>query len=391
MPYPSEPATVLPPFALGSEHTYAKLVSQPANRFVYRVHSSTGDGALIPSVGFVASRFLRGTALPTSSELDLSQTHTQLVRDAYSHVLQWKYPGADSFFVSASFSIAYALHEAGRRNAATGSTNTQISVIDTSRIGVPALLATQLVGASDNEAAFFARRAQEILVCALIPETAVVFTAPLDIFLHFLPRWCDHLKPAIRHHGYSSTSDRHGPPAGPRALTRTRTRKNPHPWSRCLIAGGGSQTGTDGSTKILESDPYPYPDRPVPGARRGWPDPCRSLSSTEDCAYALANAALNPGNDSPEEHAVLLRQSVARSLLILQDMLPETDQHEPDAEAVARFAAIFCWWPRWIINADPTTYHALLMQVRWEVDTTRTQASLAKLGSICAEFALTSE
>jgi hypothetical protein len=316
MSYPSEPATVLPPFALGSEHTYAKLVSQPANRFVYRVHSSTGDGALIPSVGFVASRFLRGTALPTSSELDLSQTHTQLVRDAYSHVLQWKYPGADSFFVSASFSIAYALHEAGRRNAATGSTNTQISVIDTSRIGVPALLATQLVGASDNEAAFFARRAQEILVCALIPETAVVFTAPLDIFLHFLPRWCDHLKPAIRHHGYSST---------------------------------------------------------------------------EDCAYALANAALNPANDSPEEHAVLLRQSVARSLLILQDMLPETDQHEPDAEAVARFAAIFCWWPRWIINTDPTTYHALLMQVRWEVDTTRTQASLAKLGSMCAEFALTSE
>ncbi|KAJ6496312.1 hypothetical protein C8R45DRAFT_1072542 [Mycena sanguinolenta] len=31
------------------------------------------------------------------------------------------------------------------------------------------------------------------------------------------------------------TSDRHGPPAGPRALTRTRTRKNPYPWSRVRV------------------------------------------------------------------------------------------------------------------------------------------------------------
>ncbi|KAJ7210272.1 hypothetical protein B0H12DRAFT_1079729 [Mycena haematopus] len=36
-------------------------------------------------------------------------------------------------------------------------------------------------------------------------------------------------------------------------------------------------TGTRGSSEKSEADPYPYPERPVPGARCGSPDPCRSL------------------------------------------------------------------------------------------------------------------
>ncbi|KAJ7209111.1 hypothetical protein GGX14DRAFT_395229 [Mycena pura] len=32
----------------------------------------------------------------------------------------------------------------------------------------------------------------------------------------------------------------------------------------------GSATGTHGSIKNFEADPYPYPDRPVPGTRHGW-------------------------------------------------------------------------------------------------------------------------
>ncbi|KAJ7259829.1 hypothetical protein C8J57DRAFT_1720364 [Mycena rebaudengoi] len=105
-------------------------------------------------------------------------------------------------------------------------------------------------------------------------------------------------------------SDRHGPPAGPRALTHTRTRKNPYPWSRYLIAGGGSQTGTDGSTKILESDPYPYPDRPVPGALRlsflGYPpvSRVRAPRDVQTCGYderavTRADLAVVPLVDAP--------------------------------------------------------------------------------------------
>ncbi|KAJ7689874.1 hypothetical protein B0H16DRAFT_1487098 [Mycena metata] len=55
-----------------------------------------------------------------------------------------------------------------------------------------------------------------------------------------------------------------------------------------LIETGGvlncvqTKTGTCGSSKFFELDPYPYPypDRPVPGTRCGSPGPCRSLFTT---------------------------------------------------------------------------------------------------------------
>ncbi|KAJ7256230.1 hypothetical protein B0H12DRAFT_1070812 [Mycena haematopus] len=112
---------------------------------------------------------------------------------------------------------------------------------------------------------------------------------------------------------FKPLNDRHGSPAGIGALTRTRTRQNPYPhvrvrvrvrveWSDAPAASAKfnklglstawsvafSQnalthlftrvyTGAGGSSKSSEADPYPYPERPVPGAHRGSPDPCRSL------------------------------------------------------------------------------------------------------------------
>jgi hypothetical protein len=35
----------------------------------------------------------------------------------------------------------------------------------------------------------------------------------------------------------------------------------------------------------------------------------------------------------------------------------------PHGDASSAFAAIFCWWPKWITGTDPTAYPALLDRV----------------------------
>ncbi|KAJ7716137.1 hypothetical protein B0H16DRAFT_1614508, partial [Mycena metata] len=83
-----------------------------------------------------------------------------------------------SQFISASFSLAYALFETRRWNAFHWCNTTQISVIDPSKI--PADIDT-----------FFARWAQEALVYGHIPHEAIIFTGDLEVFLGCLPRWCN--------------------------------------------------------------------------------------------------------------------------------------------------------------------------------------------------------
>ncbi|KAJ7117710.1 hypothetical protein C8R44DRAFT_983173 [Mycena epipterygia] len=110
-----------------------------------------------------------------------------LMQAAASHVAQWKYRTTHqpSQFISASFSFAYALFEARRWNAHHMCTDTQISVIDTAAITSDAWLATELVGTRRSHAAFFARRAEEVLVYRHIPYRAGVsfprLSAALDV------------------------------------------------------------------------------------------------------------------------------------------------------------------------------------------------------------------
>ncbi|KAJ7019798.1 hypothetical protein C8F04DRAFT_1146704 [Mycena alexandri] len=64
-----------------------------------------------------------------------------------------------------------------------------------------------------------------------------------------------------------------------------------------------------------------------------------------------------------EEQEELLAQSVERSLATLR--LPFTSEEAVDS--VSRLAAIFYWWPRWIVRTDPSVYTALLERVRQRV------------------------
>ncbi|KAJ6508631.1 hypothetical protein C8R45DRAFT_968058 [Mycena sanguinolenta] len=66
---------------------------------------------------------------------------------------------------------------------------------------------------------------------------------------------------------------------------------------------------------------------------------------------------------------LLIESSVARSTILLKTVLPPDMEHFDEcthAEAVdtiARFAAIFCWWPEWITGTDPDKYPELLEQI----------------------------
>ncbi|KAJ7509910.1 hypothetical protein B0H11DRAFT_1261105 [Mycena galericulata] len=291
----SDPSSILPPLRFYSEHTYTSLKNNPANRYIFRVHRSSGPGARIPGVGFVAPRIV---SEPTFF-MGFTGHRDDLEEHASAHVLQWQWkvwrdgqnPFLPSCFVSASFSFAYALHEAGRWNTFHGCTDTQISVIDTWALGAPARawLATEFVGATGVQAAFFARWAEEVLVFGFIPHTAIVLTAPLNTLLACLPRWCAAIAPDIR--------------------------------------------------------------------------TCKHRS-TQDAALALAAAAAEPGNNTQAERDALAAQSVARSIALLQDIPPT----QPDrVDTIARFAALLCWWPRWITGTDPVAYPALLRSVEERV------------------------
>ncbi|KAJ7698879.1 hypothetical protein B0H17DRAFT_1129437 [Mycena rosella] len=108
-----------------------------------------------------------------------------------AHLTQWKDGTAPlcSPFISASFSIAYALFKAHRWNAHHKCTDTQISIIDTAQLTSDAWLAIELVGACAAHTAFNFARWAEVLVYQHIPFGTVVATVPLPIFLDALLRW----------------------------------------------------------------------------------------------------------------------------------------------------------------------------------------------------------
>ncbi|KAJ7180859.1 hypothetical protein C8R46DRAFT_1070776, partial [Mycena filopes] len=128
---------------------------------------------------------------------------------AHAHVPQWKYGTSDlsSPFLSASYSLAYALFEARRWNIRHRCTDTQISIIDTAEIPSDMWLATELVGATCSHAAWFARAAEELLIYHRIPCRAVVVTLSLDELWDFLPGWCADIKPRVCGRYITSTSN----------------------------------------------------------------------------------------------------------------------------------------------------------------------------------------
>jgi hypothetical protein len=195
MPPPTQSpySVILPRFQVERFHEYSNLISNPANRYIYRVHPAAGRGALIPRRGFVSY------GCPSSATGHYTEQFEDLVDLAVTHVTQWKNKTSrlPSPFVSASFSLAYALFEACRWNERYRCTDTQISIIDTANIKSDTCLATELVGATWTEAGFFARRAQEVLIYQFIPCDAVVATMSLDALLDCLPPWSDEVKPRI--------------------------------------------------------------------------------------------------------------------------------------------------------------------------------------------------
>ncbi|KAJ7504196.1 hypothetical protein B0H11DRAFT_1905475 [Mycena galericulata] len=84
----------------------------------------------------------------------------------------------------------------------------------------------------------------------------------------------------------------------------------------------------------------PHRHRPHRAAKR----PPR-VPPAVDVALVLAVVA-EPGNNTQAERDALAAQSVA----LLQDIPPtQTDR----VDTTARFAALLCWWPRWITGAYP--------------------------------------
>ncbi|KAJ7504184.1 hypothetical protein B0H11DRAFT_507274 [Mycena galericulata] len=293
----SHPSTVLPPSRLRSDHTYGDLTSNPANRLIYRAHAPTGRGSLT-NIGFLSSSW------PTRIQVESAA--------AFSHVTQWRDGTTHSPtpFVSATFSLAHALFEAGRLNARHRCTDTLISIIDTAKIPNTAWLATEFVGTSGSDAAFFARAAQEVLVYDCIPFESVVVTLQLDDFLQCLPRWCDNVGHQIR-------------------------------WNQ--------------------------------------------FRSTEDVVHALAYAASLPANNTLGEDSALMMQSVDQSIRMLKKTLPafmadyDRAVHANAVDEIARLAALFAWWPRWITGVDPTEYHFYLQRasnaIRIKMDWSSLQSS----------------
>jgi hypothetical protein len=282
--------TILPPSKLRPEHTYESITSNEANRYVFRIHRAKGRGALIPSVGFVSyGSAVSGT--PDDYEHFRGRL-SDLIRAASRHITQWKYKTTDlpSPFVSASFSMAYVLFEAHRWNRYHRCTSTQISVIDTSQLTGDVWLATELVGASRTDAAYFARSAQEVLVYRYIPFNAVVVTMSVYGLLACLPRWCDDI-------------------------------------------------------------------------------PLHLLRSTQQVVNALTEAADCPEHNTLNEDFALRVQSVEHSILLLRDTLPEEfdpDTHTDQLDAIARLAAVFMWWPKWITGFDPVVYRRVFLSARKE-------------------------
>ncbi|KAJ6581793.1 hypothetical protein B0H19DRAFT_1116505 [Mycena capillaripes] len=86
-----------------------------------------------------------------------------------------------------------------------------------------------------------------------------------------------------------------------------------------------------------------------------------SLWSTEAVVDRLKILAKE--NVTSEEEDALLIHSVESSLATLGNLSTSAEA----IESVSRFAAIFCWWPKWIIGTDPSEYSALLERVREKV------------------------
>ncbi|KAJ7833127.1 hypothetical protein B0H14DRAFT_3462926 [Mycena olivaceomarginata] len=274
--FTSDPNTILPPCKFRTKHTLHGVSSTDANRFIIRVHLNTGHGEL-KSVGFVASAYAKRPWEAPDNAYH-SGSREQLAELAASHITQykdgtWREP---TKFISGSYSLAYVLFEALRRqrNAwnRSGKSEILISIIDLAEVPNDKWLATELVGAYWTHAAFFARWAQEVLIYGHIPSRAVVATMSVNSFFDCLPRWCQSIREDIHSH---------------------------------------------------------------------------SLKSTEDVVDQLKILAKE--NNMLEEEDVLLVHSIESSLATLRNPSASEDA----IDRVSRFAAIFCWWPKWIMGTDP--------------------------------------
>ncbi|KAJ7800295.1 hypothetical protein B0H14DRAFT_3490803 [Mycena olivaceomarginata] len=271
--FTSDPNTILPPCKFRTKHTLHGVSSTDANWFIIRVHLNTGHGK---------RRITHTTPVPAHNSQSSQASHITQYKDG-----TWREP---TKFISGSYSLAYVLFEALRRqrNAwnRSGKSEILISIIDLAEVPNDKWLATELVGAYWTHAAFFARWAQEVLIYGHIPSCAVVATMSVNSFFDCLPRWCQSIRKDIHSH---------------------------------------------------------------------------SLKSTEDVVDQLKILAKE--NNMLEEEDVLLVHSIESSLATLRNQSASEDA----IDRVSRFAAIFCWWPKWIMGTDPSAYSPLLEDIRGKV------------------------
>ncbi|KAF7308895.1 hypothetical protein MKEN_01089900 [Mycena kentingensis (nom. inval.)] len=316
----------LPVYQLRPQHTYAALVQYPAQGFAFRVHTETETGCLKPH-GFVAP--LYADFVPDRIPwipLTLDEKPEPL---ANKHIMQWhndEWPFLDSPYISCSMSLAYALWEAARWNRRWRCQSTQISVIDLSKLRPGGDVRMGV----ELVGAFY--------------NTAAYYS-----------RWAQEI----------------------------------------LIVGHIPRDAVvfTGSFEVMSSFLPTWCNTPVQQIRE------QKVGSTQRATEVLQAAALADGQ-SQEARKALMDHVVSRSIELHQEMhmehLPQDFgeyseyRHRPIVDEIAKFASIFCWWPRRMTRSNPTEYSRLLNDVRASLQTSlRLMADAArdkKLGKVKMEF-----
>ncbi|KAF7375403.1 hypothetical protein MSAN_00427900 [Mycena sanguinolenta] len=185
----------LPQYGFGMEVEFKKLVER--NPFLFRVHSPkspSNSDTLFPALKF-DQRYTLHTGHPTPSPPP--PTYTDVVRH-----MDWT-TRYSSPYISASFSLMWAVWEAVRRYHFGVKHDIEIAVIDATALPadpvtvVEVLRSTPSAEQHENHWKWyhFAQESQLVLVYAGIPQTAVLTSIPLLRIIEKLPSYC--LRPSL--------------------------------------------------------------------------------------------------------------------------------------------------------------------------------------------------
>ncbi|KAJ7117715.1 hypothetical protein C8R44DRAFT_791314 [Mycena epipterygia] len=304
----SDPYAVLPPVRFGTRHTLRALRElhgpNSPNRYIFRIHRGTGFGAPIRDIGFIASTH---SSFPQDTPINYTGPSLEaLQRIAAAHITQYN-DGTwcmPTDFISASYSLPYVLFECQRRAV------------------VQHWLPPDDIWIS-------------VIDTAKIPSDAWLGTELVGAYwtkAAFFARWAQE----VLVYGWIPND------AIVVTVPAQRIFDCVRPWCGEI------------KNRIQKDD----------------------LWSTEVVAAALTELAreyVDGTEEAEEEQAALFAQSVEQSIAVLRNTLPTsmdtftTRIHADAVDTIARLAAMFCWWPKWITGTNPDVYPDLLEQIRQEV------------------------